>query len=278
MPRLLRLGMSGDDVKTLQQYLNQRVAPTPPLVVDGIFGQQTHEAVKSFQRKLKIMVDGIVGPQTWKALMSEPCEAPPPLPEVWPVPEGAVLVTYNGSTVPFFTQFDCAWGARNLGNANRTLAQAGCAISSIAMVLKFYGRDMDPGKLDAYLDANQGYVGNCVVWDKAFKAGEKAGSPKLKVTQSNYTNQQHFSEVLDTRLAKNWPTVAQVDYGTDNDTSGDHFVVVVGRSQDGYYIINDPGTSSGNGAANPTQSITQLGKSTRKGGLNLVRLVLFDVS
>lgn len=269
--------MSGDDVKTLQQYLNQRVSPVPLLDVDGVFGAMTRTAVQTFQKKIKIMVDGIVGPQTWKALMSEPCEAPPPLPEVWPVPEGAVLVTNGGGTVPFFTQFDCAWGSRNLGTASRTLSQAGCAITSIAMVLKFYGRDMDPGKLDAYLDANKGYVGNGVVWSTALKAGEKAGSPKLTVTQHNFGETAKFPETLDSRLAKNWPTIAQLDYGDDSNTTGDHFVVVVGRSHDGYYIINDPGTSKGNGAANPGESVTQLGKSTRRGGLNLVRLMLFDV-
>lgn len=269
--------MSGDDVKTLQQYLNQRVAPVPSLVVDGVFGGMTRDAVKAFQKKIKIMVDGIVGPQTWKALMSEPCEAPPPLPEIWPVPEGAVLVTYSGKTVPFFTQFDCAWGSRSLGTASRTLAQAGCAITSVAMVLKFYGREMDPGKLDAYLDSHSGYSGNSVVWATALKAGEKAGSPKLTVTQHNFSDKSKFPETLDSRLAKNWPTVAQIDYGDDSDSAGDHFVVVVGRSNDGYYVINDPGTSSGNGAANPSQSVTQLGKSTRRSGLNLVRLMLFDV-
>lgn len=51
-------------VKYLQEVLRQR-AGNPTLVVDGIFGNQTYNAVVRLQRFFKITVDGIVGPQTW---------------------------------------------------------------------------------------------------------------------------------------------------------------------------------------------------------------------
>ncbi|MGY1794914.1 peptidoglycan-binding protein [Geodermatophilus sp. SYSU D00525] len=43
--------------------------------IDGVFGPETDEAVRSFQKSLsldhpEVVVDGIVGPITWRALVS----------------------------------------------------------------------------------------------------------------------------------------------------------------------------------------------------------------
>lgn len=55
------------DVKKLQQLLNKNRL-TPGLVEDGIFGKNTYDAVKIFQRYNGLNDDGIVGPQTWRKL------------------------------------------------------------------------------------------------------------------------------------------------------------------------------------------------------------------
>lgn len=62
---MLKRGSSGKKVKELQRNLNRLGYR---LKVDGIFGEKTEKAVKSFQRKYKLRVDGIVGVQTEKAL------------------------------------------------------------------------------------------------------------------------------------------------------------------------------------------------------------------
>ncbi|MCL2539854.1 MAG: peptidoglycan-binding protein [Firmicutes bacterium] len=70
---LLRVGSRGEDVRTLQRYLNliQPSFPSiPRLVEDGIFGPITLQAVTTFQRLFDLAVDGIVGPITWNKLMS----------------------------------------------------------------------------------------------------------------------------------------------------------------------------------------------------------------
>lgn len=56
LPRMLRLGNRGDDVKALQLKL--------PVEVDGIFGPLTDQAVREVQRRHGVAVDGIVGPIT----------------------------------------------------------------------------------------------------------------------------------------------------------------------------------------------------------------------
>jgi len=58
----LSLRSTGEDVKDLQKVLNGTVAD---LAVDGIFGQQTKEAVLAFQKQYNLTMDGIVGSQTW---------------------------------------------------------------------------------------------------------------------------------------------------------------------------------------------------------------------
>ncbi len=58
----LRNGDRGDTVKEIQQRLKDWGYYRGQ--VDGIFGYQTEQAVKSFQKKHGLVVDGIVGPNT----------------------------------------------------------------------------------------------------------------------------------------------------------------------------------------------------------------------
>ena len=62
----LRRGSTGEDVVYLQRRLNG--IGFGHLVVDGIFGAATEEAVKKFQEQYGLTVDGIVGIQTWAKL------------------------------------------------------------------------------------------------------------------------------------------------------------------------------------------------------------------
>ena len=64
--RTMRQGMRGEDVKQLQQFLKTRGYYKG--AIDGIYGPQTVEAVKAFQRAEKLQVDGIAGPQTQKRI------------------------------------------------------------------------------------------------------------------------------------------------------------------------------------------------------------------
>ena len=69
----LRRGMSGPEVTVLQVMLN-RIRQNYPAIprissVDGIFGEETEEAVRSSQSIFGLTPDGVVGPGTWYRLV-----------------------------------------------------------------------------------------------------------------------------------------------------------------------------------------------------------------
>lgn len=65
---VLRSGSSGPSVRELQMALNNRLNPSPNLIVNGIFTPQTERAVLAFQRSNWLEMDGIAGPGTLDAL------------------------------------------------------------------------------------------------------------------------------------------------------------------------------------------------------------------
>lgn len=68
---LLRKGDKGERVAILQRTLIAVGEKLPRYRDDGVFGAETEEAVKSFQKKQKLKVDGVVGPATEAELNSE---------------------------------------------------------------------------------------------------------------------------------------------------------------------------------------------------------------
>ena len=70
-PSALQLGSVGMGVRNLQfflRYLSDFYPTIPAVRIDGIFGQETKDAVMAFQMAFGLPVDGIVGEQTWYAI------------------------------------------------------------------------------------------------------------------------------------------------------------------------------------------------------------------
>ena len=63
--RTLRKGATGTEVMQLQRALNRAGCK---LTVDGVFGNDTYNAVLAFQATNNLTIDGIVGPNTWDKL------------------------------------------------------------------------------------------------------------------------------------------------------------------------------------------------------------------
>jgi hypothetical protein len=64
MTRNLMSGMTGQDVRVVQDRLNYHLRRETPLKVDGIFGPRTRERTTKFQMLHGLKGDGIVGPNT----------------------------------------------------------------------------------------------------------------------------------------------------------------------------------------------------------------------
>ncbi|HXV95213.1 MAG TPA: peptidoglycan-binding protein [Gaiellaceae bacterium] len=64
--RAMRRGMVGWDVSVLQFLLKRRGVAVAG--IDGIYGQATRRAVRSFQRRAGLTADGVAGPATARAL------------------------------------------------------------------------------------------------------------------------------------------------------------------------------------------------------------------
>ncbi|MCQ2418332.1 MAG: peptidoglycan-binding protein [Clostridia bacterium] len=73
-PRTLSLGARGTDVRNLQYLLSvaaEFINSVNPVSIDGVFGEQTRQAVIGFQRYAGLSPDGVVGNQTWDRLYNQ---------------------------------------------------------------------------------------------------------------------------------------------------------------------------------------------------------------
>lgn len=67
----LNIGATGDNVRTIQRQLNriaQNYPAIPTVTVDGIYGQNTANAVRTFQRIFSLPQSGIVDFPTWYSI------------------------------------------------------------------------------------------------------------------------------------------------------------------------------------------------------------------
>ncbi len=133
------------------------------------------------------------------------------------------------------------WGARLLGDGAsepRSIQQRGCAMTSVAMALsKLSGETITPAVLDAFLDAQNGYVGNAIKWAVA---GKVTGQP-IALTKTTTWN----LDTVNAELAAGRPVVLGVDY-KDEASGGslgtDHWVCLTRREPGPpeLYFANDP--------------------------------------
>jgi hypothetical protein len=133
--------------------------------------------------------------------------------------------------VPLFLQGDPAWGRDFLARAPRTLGQVGCAVSAAAMVMKFYGVDTDPGRLNAFLRDNGGFDdNNDLLWE-----GPVVMAP-ARFRKAYEDLPSYF--LIDENLLRGNPVIVRVHL-----LSGwTHFVVIMGK-QGFDYLIRDPSSA-----------------------------------
>lgn len=132
--------------------------------------------------------------------------------------------------VPAFFQEDPAWADDFLGESTDTLGNSGCAVSSACMILKFYGYDIDPKKLNRYLITHHGYEGSS--WIK----WEVAADYPPGIATHMYEDLPSYG-LIDWNLLHGNPVIVRIRRSTGRT----HFVVLVGKK--GFdYLVRDPGS------------------------------------
>lgn len=128
---------------------------------------------------------------------------------------------------PFF-QEDPLWSQESLGTSTDTIGSAGCALSSAAMVLRFYGVEVDPKKLNDYLIEHDGYEG--AAWIK----WEIAATFPPNIAEKRYEDLPSYG-LIDWNLLRGNPVIVRIRRLTGKT----HFMVVVGK-QGLDYLVRDP--------------------------------------
>ena len=148
--------------------------------------------------------------------------------------------------VPELAQDDPRWTFELLGPTYDTIGQAGCAITSAAMVLSSYGVDTDPSRLNQYLDLHQGYTPEgWVYWEKAAEVAPYGQVEKAYEDLPSYA-------LIDQQVLAGNPVIVRLTLRNGHT----HFVVIVGK-QGWDYLIEDP-------ARPPTWGVYPLKDLTRE--------------
>jgi len=124
-----------------------------------------------------------------------------------------------------FKQCDARWSGNQLGTCSLTICQAGCAMSSVAMILNSRGVNTNPGSFNAWLKSNGGYASGCdLYWGKADAFGKTTFQSIETASESDICS----------GVAAGHGVVANV-------RGGSHWVLITGCRGGGVFNVNDPG-------------------------------------
>jgi hypothetical protein len=143
---------------------------------------------------------------------------------------GQVVASADSSmSIAIMSQQDGAWAGAPLGSsATDTIGSAGCTITAVTMMLRYYGMNTDPGSFNAWLTGNGGYAfDDQLIWDAVTRYSNG------RVAFSGWIGPD--LGIIDGELDAGRPVVAEVRLAGNQ-----HFVLLTGYTQDGGIMINDP--------------------------------------
>ena len=134
--------------------------------------------------------------------------------------------------VPIFAQRDPKYKGYVLDDSPYSFWDFGCALCSVSMVAKYYGKDTDPIKLDSDLSKiggidNQGLMH----WNKVSELYSDISCDVV-----NYGNDPANMAQIDEALNNNFPVIVETRFGQDETAM--HYVVLTKKN--GVYTANDP--------------------------------------
>lgn len=153
-------------------------------------------------------------------------------PNVTPPPVTPPASTDILLNVTPMSQIDPAWKDVILGTSNTTIGGYGCLVTCMAMLLKYCGYDADPIIVNEALRTHAGFSnGNLLMWGA------------VQTIWPNVVYDYRYDgarlDKIDAQLAKKMPVPVHVDYNPQTPAIEQHWVLIIGR-QNGHYIIIDP--------------------------------------
>lgn len=128
------------------------------------------------------------------------------------------------STDWYFSQKDPRWGSDDIGYSNTKMSKYGCAVSCVAMVLRYHGVSMDPGLL-----ARQPiFSRDLIVWPGVWQHVKRV---------SSYSHGNLDWDVVDQEIENRNPVIIFV---RANGRGAGHYVVVHHKDNNGKYVVHDP--------------------------------------
>ncbi len=128
------------------------------------------------------------------------------------------------STSWYFSQTDPRWADQHIGFSNTAMKNYGCAVTAVAMVLRYHGADLDPGTL-----AQQPiFSHDLIVWPDQWKG--------IKLVSSHDHGNIDWN-VIDTELKNKNPVIVFIR--ATNRGAG-HYVVIHDKDKNGNYVVHDP--------------------------------------
>jgi len=141
--------------------------------------------------------------------------------------------------IEYFLQNDSRWAHKKLGSSSYTLAEQGCTVVDVAMVLSSFGNEINPSVLNDLLMENDAYTENGnLLW---YKLGD--------IFPVEYKFRRVFSSgVLENDLQNGILPIVRVKYG---EKGLEHWVLITGADGEDFLIM-DP--------LNKHKTLTNLGE------------------
>ncbi|HEB01554.1 MAG TPA: hypothetical protein ENI16_00980, partial [Candidatus Portnoybacteria bacterium] len=128
------------------------------------------------------------------------------------------------STSWHFYQTDARWAYTTIGFSNSLMTDYGCAVSAVAMVFKYYGLNIDPGRL-----AKQPiFYYDLIVWPERWESLDLASSKAHGYVDWNR---------IDREIRNGYPVIVFI---RADGRQGGHYVVIHGIDETGRYVVHDP--------------------------------------
>lgn len=128
----------------------------------------------------------------------------------------------------YYSQRDSQWGNMLLGSSSWTMAEAGCLVTSVAMVASHYDKSLTPGQIAS---SNSPFNGADLKFSWSINGVTIERSPSC-----------YSSSCLDNVLESGEPAIVRLKAAN---FAGTHFIVITSK-KDGKYIMHDPAMNNGN--------------------------------